>query len=147
MSRKELEIELKDDEVAHLEEFVKKGRRSARELTRARVLLLVHEGKRTETIADMLGIHRGTIWRIKERYLEGGLERALHDNPRSGQPKTYTERHEAEIIALACTRAPEGRKRMTLELMAQELRTREGFEKISRETIRLVLKKAKRGLG
>lgn len=138
---------LNEVEVAHLEKFIRTGHRGAKPLTRARVLLLVYEGKRIKTITDVLGVDKSTVCRIKARYREGGLERALHDNPRSGQPKKYTERHEAEIISLACTTPPDGSKRWTLELLTEELRTREGFETINHESVRLVLKKAGRSLG
>jgi transposase len=67
----------------------------------------------------------------------------LVDKPRSGQPEKYSERHVAEIIAQACTKPPEGRKRWSLSLLREELRKRQGFETINKETIRLLLKKNK----
>ncbi|AKB29031.1 hypothetical protein MSSIT_2312 [Methanosarcina siciliae T4/M] len=65
------------------------------------------------------------------------------DRPRSGQPKKYNERHAAEIIAFACTKPPEGRKKWSLSLLCEKLRKKEGFETINKETIRLILKKNK----
>jgi len=138
---------LTEKEVEYLSAFVKKGRKSARELTRARVLLLAN-GRRTETeIKDTLGISRATVSNIKKRYREEGLQSALTDKPRPGQPKKYTDRHEAEIIAQACTKSPDGSKRWSLTLLTEELRKKEGFETINRESIRLILKKAKQNLG
>jgi putative transposase len=67
----------------------------------------------------------------------------LVDKPRSGQPVKYSQKHVAEIIALACARPPEGRKRWSLALLCEELRKKEGFETINKETIRLILKKNK----
>jgi len=136
-------IKLTEREVDYLEEFVRKGQKNARALTRAHILLLVHKGMNEETIAEVLNTCRATVSNVKKRYREKGLQSALEDEPRSGQPKKYTERHEAEIIALACTSPPEGRKRWSLVLLTEELRKKEGFETINRETIRLVLKKAK----
>jgi transposase len=98
-------------------------------------------------IKDMLGISRATVSNIKRRYREEGLESALRDKPRSGQPKKYTERHEAEIIAQACTKSPDGRKRWSLTLLTEEMRKKRGFETINRESIRLILKKAKQNRG
>ena len=140
-------IELEETEEKLLKNFVKKGRKSARGLTRARILLLANQRKGDTEIAEILGVGRNTIWRIKKRYLEEGLESALRDKPRSGQPKKYTERHEAEIIAQACTKSPDGRKRWSLTLLTEEMRKKEGFETINRESIRLILKKAKQNLG
>ena len=134
-------IALTEKEVEYLSTFVKKGRKSARELTRAHVLLLVNGGRTETEIKDTLRISRATVSNIKKRYREEGLESALRDKPRSGQPKKYTERHEAEIIAQACTKSPDGRKRWSLTLLTEEMRKKGGFETINRESIRLILKK------
>lgn len=142
-----LKIRLNEKEVKLLENFIRKGKRKAREIYRANILLLANKGERDTRIARTLSIHRRTVWRVKKRYLEGDIESALKDDPRPGQPKKYTERHEAEIIALACSDPPEGVERWTLELMTKELKDRKGFETINRESIRLVLKKAKQNLG
>ena len=66
----------------------------------------------------------------------------MTEKPRPGQPKKYTERHETKIIAQACTKSPDGRKRWSLTLLTEEMRKKEGFETINRESIRLILKKA-----
>ena len=63
------------------------------------------------------------------------------------QPKKYDEKKRVEIVAFACTKAPEGRKRWTVRLLAEELSKQKGFETVNRETIRLVLKKTKLNLG
>lgn len=136
-------MKLAEEEVEYLKAFVKKGRRSARELTRAHVLLLLNDGRTEMDVKDTLRISRATVFNIKRRYRQEGLERALVDKPRPGQPKKYTEKHKAEIIAQACARPPEGRARWTIVLLTEELRKREGFETINRETVRLVLKKRK----
>jgi len=140
-------IKLSDEEVEYLKAFVKKGRKSARELTRARILLLINGGRTEMEIKDILGISRATVSNIKKRYREEGLQSALTDKPRPGQPKKYTNRHEVEIIALACTKSPDGRKRWSLTLLTEELKKKKGFETINRETIRLILKKAKQNHG
>ena len=140
-------IKLTEKEVEYLSAFVKKGRKSARELTRAHVLLLANGGRTETEIKDTLGISRATVSNIKRRYREEGLQSALTDKPRSGQPKKYTARHEAEIIAQACTKSPDGSNRWSLTLLTEEMRKKEGFETINRESIRLIFKKAKQNLG
>jgi hypothetical protein len=140
-------IKLMVKEVKYLSDFVRKGRKSARELTRARVLLLVNQGRTEMEIKDTLEISRATVSNIKKRYREEGLQSALTEKSRPGQPKKYTERHEAEIIAQACTKSPDGRKRWSLTLLTEEMRKKEGFETINRESIRLILKKAKQSRG
>src|SRR3989344_221605 len=125
----------------------KRGTQKARAIARANILLLADEGWETGTIAKMSNAHRQRVWRIKKRYLEEGLNSSLEEKPISGQPVKYTKKHEAEIIAQACTSAPKGRKRWTIRLLAKELKKKSDFETINRESVRLVLKKAKLSLG
>ncbi len=138
---KSLEIRLKEKELQFLRAFTKKGERKVREIYRANILLLATQGMKDTRIAKILSLHRQTVWRIKKSYLAEGLDAALKDQPRSGQPKKYTLQHETEIAALACTDPPEGRKRWSLILLQEELQKREGLETINRESIRLILKK------
>jgi len=140
-------IEFAEKEVEYLNAFVRKGRRNARELTRAYVLLLLNDRRTEIEVKDTLRISRATVSNIKKRYREGGLRSALTEKPRPGQPKKYAERHEAEIIAQACAKPPDGRKRWSLVLLTEEMRKKKGFETINRESIRLVLKKAGLDLG
>jgi transposase len=139
-----LKIKLKKEERDFLNEFLKKGTKKARAIARANVLRLADEGYNTNDISKITNVHRRTVWRIKKRYLEEGLRSALEDDPRSGQPKKYKERHEAEIIALACTSPPKGRKRGSVRLLMSEVQTKKGFETMNRESVRLILKNIKR---
>ncbi|EQD58467.1 transposase [mine drainage metagenome] len=140
-------IRLKKGERKFLKEFVSKGVKSAREISRANILLLADKGQDTKEISKAVNITRQKVWRIKKRYLEEGLNSALEDKPRPGQPIKYNKKMRAEIIAKACTAAPVGRKRWSVRLLAEELVKRKGFETINRESIRLILKKAGRSLG
>jgi len=140
-------INLREKEVEYLHDFLKKGRKSARELTRAHILLFTHEGKTEMEIKDTLRISRATVSNTKKRYREEGLQSALTEKPRSGQPKKYTNKQETEIIAMACTNPPKGRNRWTIRLLTKRMKRRNGFETINRETVRLILKKAKLNLG
>ena len=144
---KDLKIKLKKEERKFLENFIKKGTKKAREIARANVLLLLNEGWEGNEIAKIVKVHRQRIWRIKKRFLKEGLELTLEEKPRSGQPMKYTKKHEAEIIAQACTKAPKGRKRWAVRLLTKELRKKRGFKNINRESVRLVLKKAGLSLG
>jgi transposase len=93
-------------------------------------------------IAAVLGVSRMVIWRTRSAYQEKGLEYALHDIARSGAPMSYTTADEAAITALACSPAPPGRKRWTVELLTQAAREQTPkLDKLSRETVRRWLKK------
>lgn len=144
---KKIIVNLTNSEIKFLEEFIRKGNKKARSITRANILLLANKKEKSKKIAEILNINRGTVAEIKKKYVREGLNGALHDKPRPGQPIRYDEKKSAEVIAFACTAPPEGRKRWTLELLEKELTKREGFETISRGTIRLILKKAKQNLG
>lgn len=138
---------LTTEEMKYLASYVKKGRKSARELTRARILQLLHDGKTEMDVKETLHISRATVSNVKKRYREEGLQSALSEKPRSGQPRKYTDEQEAEIIALACTDPPRGRNRWTIRLLTERMRGQKALETINRETVRLVLKKAKLDLG
>ncbi|MFH1849786.1 MAG: helix-turn-helix domain-containing protein [archaeon] len=130
-----------------LKKLLKTGTNKARKLTRANILLLTNKGKQSDEIAMLLSINRSTVAQVKKRYIKKGIDYALEEKPRSGQPVKYTKKHEAEIIAHACSSAPKGRKRWSIRLLTQELRKKKDLRKINRESIRLVLKKAKLSLG
>lgn len=140
---KHRKLKLSENDYKYLNKIVKKEK----EINRARILLLLDKDEKIENIADILDISLSTVAKIKKRYLDEGLESAVYDRPRSGQPKKYEVDKETEIIALACTDPPEGCKRWTLRLLAETLREKEGFESVTRETVRIVLKKAQLDLG
>ena len=140
-------IELDRNSVLELENIVKKGKRTVREVNRARILLLSNSGKRNDEIAETLCVNRNTVLGVKNRYLKGGLTTAIHDGERSGQPKKYREKETAEIIALACSSPPHGRKRWSIRLIVEEMKKKKGFEGINRESVRLILKKTTQNHG
>ncbi len=133
-------IKLKQSELMYLESF-KSSNRSLREYNRANILLLLNKAKKINDIEDFLNVDRITIWRTKKKYLELGVQKALEENYRSGQPSKYAAYHPAELAALACGPCPIGRRRWTVRLLASELKKKQGFETINRESVRLALKK------
>lgn len=142
-----IKIHLTKEDRELLLAFISKGTAKARAIVRANILLLLDEGKSDEEITSATKASRQKIWRTKKRFLEVGLPLALNEKPRSGQPKVYHDKQETEIIAMACTKAPNGRKRWTLKLLTEKLHGKEGFSKVNRESVRLILKKTKLNLG
>jgi hypothetical protein len=67
-----------------LNRYLRKGKSSARSLTRARILLLADEGQDDEEIVKSLKVSESTVSRIRKRYCEGGSDFALHEKARSG---------------------------------------------------------------
>ena len=140
-------LKLKPKDRKFLINLTKSGKHDSREFERAYILMALDRGKKHSEITDFYNVSRITIWRVKNKYLESGVEEALKDEPRSGQPIKYDDKDLGEIIATACSKAPEGRARWTLRLLETELKEKEGFETINRETIRLILKKTNVSLG
>ena len=113
----------------------------AREFNRAHILLALDQNVPENQIMSVLGIGRTAIWRTRSAYLEKGLNYALHDIERTGQPIIYGTDQQAEVVALACSTPPKGAKRWTIDLLTEAARRRPKLKKISRESIRLFLKK------
>lgn len=141
------EIKLTSKEIKFLGKYKKTKDLSLREYNRANILLLLHKGKKESDIADFLDVERTTIWRTKQKYLEAGINEALEERERSGQPVKYNDPQKAEVIATACSKAPEGRSRWTLQLLTDTLKKQKSLSTINRETIRLILKKTNVSLG
>ena len=139
--KRKIDIKLKKSERDRLHRFIKKGTAKAREITRAQVLLLGNRRKSPSIISEMLGPTLTTIQNIKKRYLEGGLDRALFDAPRPGQPTLFSGKAKAKITALACTEAPEGHGRWTLRLLADRAVELNYVESISHTKVADILKK------
>ena len=131
----------------YLRTFKKAGGHRLREFNRATILLFLDKGLTISKIENLLEVDRTTIWRIKKRYLDYGLEMALTEEDRSGQPSKYTTYHQAELIALACGPVPEGRRRWTIRLLVEELNKQNGFETITYGSVRKLLKKTNLSLG
>ncbi|HYN87844.1 MAG TPA: helix-turn-helix domain-containing protein [Ardenticatenaceae bacterium] len=140
MGRPAAGLEINETDRKVLQEFVRTGTKSARSLTRARILLLSGEHQSIASIANMLGVCPATVQNVRRRYREGGLDGALYDQPRSGQPRKVTPRAEAYITTIACSTPPDGQVRWTIRLVTDRLVELYGVE-LSTEAVRQVLKK------
>lgn len=134
-------VDLLADERANLLALLGKGVAPVRKLTRARILLLADEGKTDEGIAAALHVHRVTVERTRRRFVEGGMEHALNEQPRLGGRPKLDGKQEAMLVALACSQAPESR--WTLQLLADRLVELDVVDTISDETVRRTLKKTR----
>ena len=115
-------VQLSEKDKTTLEQLVHRGTTSARVITRARVLLLSH-GKRTDKeIYQSLQLADSTPRDIRKRFDSGGIQRALYDAPRPGQKRILTPQEEALTVAIACTQAPKGYTRWTLDLLTEEVK-------------------------
>ena len=142
MPKKIYIVDLTKEERTHLLDFIKSGKHSARKLNRARILLLADEDKADGEIAESLHTGTATVQRTRRRFVEGNLERALNEQPRPGKRKKLDEKGEAILETLAHSKPPEGRKRWTLQLLADRLVELKVVDSISYETVRQEVKKS-----
>jgi transposase len=130
-----------------LEELIGAGKAAARKLTHARILLKADQGCNgpgweDKQISEVLEVSVSTVERVRRRFVEEGLEAALHRRPLSSLRQRKVDGvQEAQLIALACSKPPEGRARWSLRLLADKLVALEHIDSVSHETVRQVLKK------
>src|SRR5258705_7288320 len=129
-------VELSQAERCELTAMLSKGKRAARKLKRAQILLAADAGRGDEEIARTVAVGGSTVYRTKRRFVEGNLERALSEDPRPGAERKLTGKEEALLVATACANPPEGRARWTLELLADAMVKLTGHESLSGETVR-----------
>ena len=136
-------VDLTDEERNRLRQLVRSGKHSARRIRYGHVLLKAHAGWTDQKISEALDIGIRTVQRIRQRFVEEGMEVAL--GARSRKPKPYRRkldgRQEAQLIALACSEAPEGRTRWTLRMLADRMVELCYVDTVCHETVRRVLKK------
>ncbi len=153
MPAKRYRINLTKEEREVLLKLIKKGKGAARELSHARIVLQADEseegaGQRDEVISERLHVSVSTIERVREQFVEEGLERALvHKRPHRTRTRKLDGEAEAQLIAVACAEPPTGRERWTMQMLADKLVELEVVEAISDETVRLALKKTNSNLG
>ena len=145
MSRKSLPpVVLSQQEREALEAFVSSGQKNAREINRARILLLKDAGKKDREIMELLHTSRPTIWSMHKKYVETAYEPILDilkDAPRPGRPVEIDSRVEANITMIACSDPPEGAASWTLRMIADKVVEMNVMDTLSHESVRSVLKK------
>jgi transposase len=143
MSQKQFRVQLNEQERLRLQKIVRSGKDRARKITRCRILLLADEanGKKDEEISNALNVCLATIFNIRRRYAQEGLERAIGEGARSGQPPKFKGRAAAKITAIACSTPPEGQARWSLRLLADRAVELKIVDSISHQSVRNILKK------
>lgn len=146
MSEKKYVVKLDDSERQQLEELLRGGQHRARKLACARILLKAADGCTDADIVKALNVGRVTVERLRQCFVEGSLE-CLHDKPRPGAAPKLDAKGEARLIAEACSPAPEGRAKWTLELLAARAVVLQLTDSYSYESVRRVSKKTSSNRG
>jgi transposase len=112
---------------------------SPRRWRRIRMLLLLDRGYSIRAAATAVGGYQREVSRVAKRYLRGGLEKALSDEPRPKPSPMLDSTQQAALVALVCGPPPQGRARWTVRLLAEEAGKRGVVDRVGRETVRIVL--------
>lgn len=134
-------VHLTPEERQSLRSLTRRGVAPAREVRRARVLLLADQGTADAAIAAAVDLHERTIIRLRRRFVAEGVAAVLHDRPRPGAQPKLDGAQQAHLVALACSDPPTGQAHWTMQLLADKLVELEVVASISDETVRRVLKK------
>jgi transposase len=153
MPAKRYIVSLTNDERQTLEQLTKKDKAAAAKINHARILLkadINHQngGWTDQAISDAFNLSTRTIERVRQRFVEEGLDKALTPRQRhSLKLRKLDGEAEAYLVSIACSSAPAGYSRWTLRLLADQMVVLGYIESISHETVRQVLKKTSLNLG
>ena len=151
--KKKYIVTLTEKERQSLHAMLSRGKAAARKLMHARILLKADAapggpGWNDAAIAEGLDVGRATVERVRKQFVEEGVQAALaRRKPRRQYRRKLDGDGEAHLIAVACSKAPEGRSRWTLRLLANRMVALEHVDQLSYETVRQVLKKTRSSLG
>ena len=141
-------VTLTAEERQGLLDLIAAGKAAAGKLAHARILLKADAADGGPAwpdgrIAEALEVSPATVERVRQRFVEQGLEAALVRKPqeRPSRLPTLDGQAEARLIALACSTPPDGRRGWTMRLLADKLVELEVVPTISDETVRRALKK------
>lgn len=140
-------IQLTNDEIVYLNQFINTGKRSARAMKRAQILLHSHAGKTPAQICEMMSTSLATVYLTRQHYQQVGVQAAIEEKPRPGQPRRLSSEQEAALTVLACSEAPDGRAQWSVRLLADKAVEIGIVERVGRETIRRFLKKMRSNRG
>jgi transposase len=139
-------IDLSATERDELQRLLRSGKTSIRKATRARIRLKADDGLSDEQIAEEVETSVPTIERTRTRFVEERLG-GLNEHARPGQKLKLDPKAEAPLIAVACSKAPAGRRRWTLRLLADKAVELGLSDSLSPEAVRRYLKKTNSNRG
>ncbi len=141
-------VTLTEQERGELEALTKTAKTNAKRFLYARSLLLCDAGPQgpawaVADTAEAMGVTLRTIEHLKKRFVEEGLAAALERKQPEKPPRevTFDGAFEARLIALACSKTPEGRRRWTVRLLAEKAVELRLASSVSHMTVQRILKK------
>ncbi|WP_437631126.1 helix-turn-helix domain-containing protein [Sorangium sp. So ce854] len=92
---------------------------------RIQALRLLDKGRTITRAAAATGTCRREVRRVADRFLEGGVEHALTEEPRRRRSKLLDSAQTAALVAMVCGPPPEKRARWIVALVADEAERRQ----------------------
>jgi transposase len=132
-------MQLKTEDGKKLEALVRRGVQPVRTVRRALILQRLGQGVSGLKVAAQVGVAVNTVYQVRQRYQEEGLERALYDRPRPGAKPILDTRQKQRIIAMVCSDPPPGYARWSVRLITAEAKKRKLVQRVGRESIRILL--------
>jgi transposase len=143
-------VRLSAEERGQLEAMIGKGKSAAARLVKARILLKADiseagEGWSDSRIVEALETSVSTVYRVRRQLVEEGLEAVLSRKAaaRPSVPRIFDGEKEARLIALACSKPPEGHARWSLRLLESKVVELGIVAAASDSTIQRALKKTR----
>jgi transposase len=134
-------VRLSAKERGELKQLLSHGGGLVRAFKKARVLQLMDEGLSAPMAGKAAGISESTARRVGQRYNEGGVEHAIYDRPRPGAERVLDARQEAAVVAMVCSKPPNGFARWSISLATKEAIQRGIVESVSEDTIGRILQR------
>ena len=141
-------IHLSQEQRDTLEQLTRSGVAPARKIMHAQVLLKTDKGElgprwSDRQIQEAFGVGESTLKRIRQRFVQGGLQAALERKPQPERPRKrkLDGEQEALLVLLACSEAPHGHERWTMSLLRERMIELQIVQTVSEETVRMTLKK------
>src|SRR5260370_18234413 len=137
MARRPVPIKVKSKDLKTIGQLMKRGVHQARVLRGGVALAQLGQGITAPQVAAALPLTSKAIREIAHRYNSNGLEAALYDKQRPGAKPVLDDSQKQRIVAMVCSKPPEGRARWTVRLIVEEAAKRKLVPKAGRAQIRI----------
>jgi|SRR5450432_686682 putative transposase len=139
MSRRPIPIKVKSKDLSQIGELLRGGIQQVRVVLRALSLRQLADGFTAPEVAQALPLTAKAVRQIAHRYISDGLGAAVYAKQRPGAQEVLDGPQKQRIVAMVCSKPPEGRARWTVRLIAEEAVKRKLVPNVGRETIRVLL--------
>src|ERR1035441_8741231 len=139
MSRRPIPIKVKSTDLSQIGEILRGGIQQVGVVMRALSLRQLADGVTAPQVAQALPVTSTGVRQIAHRYMNDGLDAAVYAKQRPGAQEILDGPQKQRIVAMVCSKPPEGRARWTVRLIAEESVKRKLVPKVGRETIRVLL--------